>query len=436
MLRFVPRRRDRPAWYSGRTSSGPTAPAPAYAALVAGAARERAARHRALGDARQALLRRARSARGGHLVLIAMRSADEVVGRGPARTPPRARPSSAAERELAEQLVAALDAHFDPAALRDEYRERVLAFIAAKAKGRRVAVAARGGAEAVRATSRARCSRASQRREEEAPCRVSAPSRAGKRGTRSAARRREAPVARGVWSGSISFGLVTIPVELFSASRRSRRGDAACSAPTARRSRGSTSAPTTSAARRTTRSSAATRVEDGKFVVVTRRGARAARAAPLARHRAHPLRRSRRASIPSTSCVPTSWCRAGSRPRRTVCSRRRWRRSGRAAIASFVMRGKAYAVAIFADRGVLRAETLRFGDELRATGSARPAASRRKATLRRSAKLKRAIAKLAAKRRSTRASSATRRRERLLALRAREAREGQGRREGAGSARG
>ena len=40
-------------------------------------------------------------------------------------------------------------------------------------------------------------------------------------------------------------------------------------------------------------------------------------------------------------------------------------RTRRAAIASFVMRDKAYAVAIFADRGVLRGSTLRFGDELR-----------------------------------------------------------------------
>src|SRR5690606_27645305 len=39
--------------------------------------------------------------------------------------------------------------------------------------------------------------------------------------------------------------------------------------------------------------------------------------------------------------------------------------TGRAGVASFVMRGKAYAVAIFAERGVLRAEPLRFGDELR-----------------------------------------------------------------------
>ena len=37
----------------------------------------------------------------------------------------------------------------------------------------------------------------------------------------------------------------------------------------------------------------------------------------------------------------------------------------RAGIATFVMRGKEYLVAIFADHGVLRAETMRFEDELR-----------------------------------------------------------------------
>jgi DNA end-binding protein Ku len=36
-----------------------------------------------------------------------------------------------------------------------------------------------------------------------------------------------------------------------------------------------------------------------------------------------------------------------------------------AGVATFVMRGKEYAVAIFADNGVLRAETLRFADEVR-----------------------------------------------------------------------
>ena len=39
--------------------------------------------------------------------------------------------------------------------------------------------------------------------------------------------------------------------------------------------------------------------------------------------------------------------------------------SGLAGIATFVMRGKEYLVAIFSDKGILRAETMRFADELR-----------------------------------------------------------------------
>jgi DNA end-binding protein Ku len=40
-------------------------------------------------------------------------------------------------------------------------------------------------------------------------------------------------------------------------------------------------------------------------------------------------------------------------------------RSARAGIATFVMRGKEYLVAILAENGILRAETLRFSDEVR-----------------------------------------------------------------------
>jgi DNA end-binding protein Ku len=42
--------------------------------------------------------------------------------------------------------------------------------------------------------------------------------------------------------------------------------------------------------------------------------------------------------------------------------------SGRAGIATFVMRDKAYLVAILAENGILRAETLRFSDEVRSPG--------------------------------------------------------------------
>jgi DNA end-binding protein Ku len=40
-------------------------------------------------------------------------------------------------------------------------------------------------------------------------------------------------------------------------------------------------------------------------------------------------------------------------------------KQGKAGLATFVMRGKEYLVAIFAEHGILRAETMRFPDELR-----------------------------------------------------------------------
>lgn len=41
---------------------------------------------------------------------------------------------------------------------------------------------------------------------------------------------------------------------------------------------------------------------------------------------------------------------------------------GKAGLATFVMRGKEYLVSIFAEHGILRAETMRFPDELRSPG--------------------------------------------------------------------
>ena len=41
------------------------------------------------------------------------------------------------------------------------------------------------------------------------------------------------------------------------------------------------------------------------------------------------------------------------------------KKAGQAGVATFVMRGKEYLVAIFSDNGILRAEMMRFADELR-----------------------------------------------------------------------
>lgn len=61
------------------------------------------------------------------------------------------------------------------------------------------------------------------------------------------------------------------------------------------------------------------------------------------------------------------------------------KKSGQAGVATFVMRGKEYLVAIFSDNGILRAELMRFADELRTPGDVElpkkqkvPAASVRK----------------------------------------------------------
>jgi len=77
--------------------------------------------------------------RDGRLALITLHAAGEIVpasalGRieGPA--------ISAAERKLGEQLVAALEGHFEPEKLHDDYREQVEKMIAAKRRGKRFKV--------------------------------------------------------------------------------------------------------------------------------------------------------------------------------------------------------------------------------------------------------------------------------------------------------
>lgn len=77
--------------------------------------------------------------RGGHLALLSLFSADEVVS-ADQLSAPGGPPLRKEERALAEQLVASLDAPFDPSALEDEWRERVLELIEAKAKGKRLAL--------------------------------------------------------------------------------------------------------------------------------------------------------------------------------------------------------------------------------------------------------------------------------------------------------
>lgn len=75
-------------------------------------------------------------ARDGYLMLITLRHADEVIDKKDLPEP-KGRAHTERELEMAEQLLAAYEDAFDPNAFEDEYRERVLAFVAQKAKGKK-----------------------------------------------------------------------------------------------------------------------------------------------------------------------------------------------------------------------------------------------------------------------------------------------------------
>jgi DNA end-binding protein Ku len=73
--------------------------------------------------------------RAGRLAMVTLRSPDEVVPAASLGAPGGRKPD-ARELRMARQLVAALEGPFDPEDFRDEYRDRVLELVEAKAEGR------------------------------------------------------------------------------------------------------------------------------------------------------------------------------------------------------------------------------------------------------------------------------------------------------------
>lgn len=72
----------------------------------------------------------------GYLLLITLRHAEEVIARKDLPRP-QGRAHSDKELKMAEQLIEAFADAFDPQQYKDDYRERVLAFVEAKAKGKK-----------------------------------------------------------------------------------------------------------------------------------------------------------------------------------------------------------------------------------------------------------------------------------------------------------
>jgi DNA end-binding protein Ku len=171
---------------------------------------------------------------------------------------------------------------------------------------------------------------------------------------------------RSFWSGTITFGLVSIPVELYPAQRSRRvslRMVAPDGTPLARRY----FCPREGRALDRDEIVRGYEMEKDQYVVVT--DDELEKLAPD-KTRDIDLRR----FVPASDIDPVHFERAyyltpgGNSTKAYRLLAATMEQVGRAGIATFVMRGKEYLVAIFADNGILRAETLRFADEVRSPG--------------------------------------------------------------------
>jgi DNA end-binding protein Ku len=169
--------------------------------------------------------------------------------------------------------------------------------------------------------------------------------------------------SRPIWSGTITFGLVSTPVNLFPASRSGRvslRMLGPEGTPLSRRYFSSKTGKDLEDAEMVR----GYEIEKEKYVVVT--DEELERLEPE-KSRDIDLRRFvRKDDIPPIYFEHAYFLApAGGSVKAYQLLAETMERSGRAGIATFVMRDKEYLVAILAENGILRAETLRFADEVR-----------------------------------------------------------------------
>lgn len=136
MLRFVPNSAIDARWYDRPYWLGPDGDEDSYFALAA--ALEDAGR---TGVANWVMRKKhyhgALRAEDGYLMLVTLRNAGEVVS-AKALEAPKGRALDAKELKMAEQLIEALTGEFEPTQYKDEYRERVMELVEAKAKGKKL----------------------------------------------------------------------------------------------------------------------------------------------------------------------------------------------------------------------------------------------------------------------------------------------------------
>lgn len=168
---------------------------------------------------------------------------------------------------------------------------------------------------------------------------------------------------RPFWSGTITFGLVSVPVNLFPANRGSRVS-LHMYGPSGVRLRRRYYSADSGSNLENDEIVRGYEVERGKYVVVS--DDELERVAPE-KSRDIDLRR----FVPYADIPKLYFERgyflapAGGSPKAYRLLAETMAKHGKAGIATFVMRGKEYLVAIVAENGLLRAETLRFFDEIR-----------------------------------------------------------------------
>lgn len=168
---------------------------------------------------------------------------------------------------------------------------------------------------------------------------------------------------RPFWSGTITFGLVSIPVSLFPANRESRvplRMLSADGTPLVRRYASAATGRELSADEMIR----GYEIEKGKYVLVTDEELDG-----LAPEKSRDI--DLRRFVDANAIPPMYFERsyflvpAGGSDKAYRLLAATMEQTDRAGIATFVMRGKEYLVAILSENGILRAETLRFSDEIR-----------------------------------------------------------------------
>jgi len=131
---FVPPEKISQQWYERPYYLGPDGDENAYFALA-----EALEKRKREGIAHWVMRNKsyvgALRAQDGYLVLLTLRNANEVISAGDLPKPAGREPSKK-EIDMAKHLVSLLEGEFNPADFKDEYRERVMEFIARKAKGR------------------------------------------------------------------------------------------------------------------------------------------------------------------------------------------------------------------------------------------------------------------------------------------------------------